>query len=74
MVALETKIAAAQWPRDKTRDQKLAHNPKTPAELDALAPGFDFPTFEAQAQLQPGKIIVVRQPDYVTALAGLLKS
>ena len=74
VVALETKIAAAQWPRDKTRDQKLAHNPKTPAELDALAPGFDFPTFEAQAQLQPGKIIVVRQPDYVTALAGLLKS
>ena len=74
VVALETKIAAAQWPRDKTRDQKLAHNPKTPAELDALAPGFDFPTFEAQSQLQPGKIIVVRQPDYVTALAGLLKS
>ncbi|MCK9689055.1 M13 family metallopeptidase [Scleromatobacter humisilvae] len=74
VVALETKIAAAQWPRDRTRDQKLAHNPKTPAELDALAPGFDFPTFEAQAQLPPGKIIVVRQPDYVTALAGLLKS
>ena len=74
VLALETKIAAAQWPRDKTRDQKLAHNPKTPAELDALAPGFDFPTFEAQAQLQPGKIIIVRQPDYVTALAGLVKS
>jgi putative endopeptidase len=74
VVALETKIAAAQWPRDKMRDQKLAHNPKTPAELEALAPGFDFPTFEAQSRLQPGKIIVVRQPDYVTALAGLLKS
>ena len=40
----------------------------------ALAPGFDWPTFEAQSQLQPGKIIVVRQPDYVTALAGLVKS
>jgi len=74
VVALETKIAAAQWPRDKTRDAKLSHNPKTPAELDALAPGFDWPTFEAQAQLQPGRIVIVRQPDYVTALAGLVKS
>jgi putative endopeptidase len=74
VIALETKIATAQWPRDKTRDPKLSHNPKTPSELDALAPGFDFPTFEAQSQLQPGKIIIVRQPDYVTALAGLVKS
>ena len=74
VLALETKIATAQWPRDKTRDPKLSHNPKTPAELDALGPGFDFPTFEAQSQLQPGKIIIVRQPDYVTALAALVKS
>ena len=74
VIALETKIATAQWPRDKTRDPKLSHNPKTPAELDALGPGFDFPTFEAQSQLQPGKIVIVRQPDYVTALAGLVKS
>jgi putative endopeptidase len=74
VLALETKIATAQWPRDKTRDPKLAHNPKTPAELEALAPGFDWPVFEAQSQLQPGRVIIVRQPDYVTALAGLVKS
>ena len=74
VLALETKIATAQWPRDKTRDPKLSHNPKTPAELEALAPGFDWPVFEAQSLLQPGRIIVVRQPDYVTALAGLVKS
>jgi putative endopeptidase len=74
VIALETKLATVQWPRDKTRDPRLAHNPKTPAQLEALAPGFDWPTFEAQSQLQPGKIIVVRQPDYVTALSGLLKS
>ncbi len=74
VIALETKIATAQWPRDQTRDPKLAHNPKTPAELEALAPGFDWPVFEAQSQLQPGRIVVVRQPSYVTALAGLVKS
>ena len=74
VLALETKIATAQWPREQTRDPKLGHNPKTPAELEALAPGFDWNTFEAQSQLAPGKIIVVRQPSYVTALAGLVKS
>ena len=74
VLALETKIATAQWPREQTRDPKLGHNPKTPAELEALAPSFDWNTFEAQSQLPPGKIIVVRQPSYVTALAGLVKS
>ena len=74
VIALETKIATAQWPRDQTRDPKLAHNPKTPAELEALAPGFDWKVFEEQSQLQPGRIIIVRQPSYVTALAGLVAS
>ena len=74
VLALETKIATAQWARDKTRDPKLSHNPKTPAELEALAPGFDWAAFEQQSQLQPGHIVIVRQPSYVTALAGLVAS
>jgi len=74
VLALETRLATAQWPREQTRDPRLAHNPKTPAELAVLAPGFDWNSFEAQAQLQPGKVIVVRQPSYVTALAALVTS
>ena len=74
VIALETKIATAQWPRDQTRDPKMAHNPKTPAELQALAPTIDWALFESQSQLQPGRTIIVRQPGYVTALDGLVKS
>ena len=74
VLALETRIATVQWPRDKTRDAKLSHNPTTPAELEALGAGFDWPVFEAQSQLQPGRIVNLRQPDYVAALAGLVKS
>ena len=74
VLALETKIATAQWPRDKTRDAKLSHNPKSLAELEALGAGFDWPVFEAQSQLPPGRIVNVRQPDYVTALAALVQS
>ena len=40
----------------------------------ALAPGFDWPVFEAQSQLQPGRIVVVRQPPYVAELARLVKT
>ena len=65
----DAAVAARQDARPEARAQ-----PEDAAELEALAPGFDWPTFEAQSQLQPGKIIVVRQPDYVTALAGLIKS
>jgi putative endopeptidase len=74
VVALETKIATVQWARDVMRDPKLAYNPKTPAELAALAPGIDWATFGAQAQLPPGVTVVVGQPTYVAALAGLLQS
>jgi putative endopeptidase len=74
VIALETRIATVQWPREKTRDPVMAHNPTAPAALQALAPGFDWPVFEAQAQLQPGRMINVRQPGYVAALGGLVKS
>jgi len=74
VLALETKLATVQWARDVMRDPRMAHNPKTAAEREALAPGFDWATFEAQAQLPAGRTVDVRQPSYVTALAGLVQS
>ncbi len=74
VMALEKKIAQAQWPRDQMRDPKKAYNPKTPAQLAALAPGLDWATFARQAQLPVDATVVVHQPTYVTALAGLLVS
>ena len=74
VLALETKIAAAQWPREQNRDPKATHNPTTLAGLETLAPGFDWALFETQAQMQPGRIVNVNQPSYLTALAGLVKS
>jgi putative endopeptidase len=74
VMALETRLATVQWARDAMRDPKKGYNPKTPAELATLAPGVDWATFAAQAQLPAGATVVVGQPDYVTALAGLLQS
>ena len=74
VIGLETKIATAQWSREQSRDPRATHNPTTPDALAKLAPGMDWPLFETQAQLKPERTVNVRQPSYVTALAGLVKS
>ena len=74
VMALETKIAQVQLPRGASRDPKKTNNPTTPAQLAALAPGVDWATFATQAQLPAGATVVVAQPTYVAALAGLLQS
>jgi putative endopeptidase len=74
VMALETRLAQAQWAQVDLRDPKKAYNPKTPAELAALAPGVDWTAFAQAAGLPAGATVVVNQPSYATALAGLLKS
>jgi putative endopeptidase len=72
LMAFETRLATAQWAQDEMRDPVKAYNPKTPAELADLAPGADWATFAAAAQLPAGGTVVVSQPSYVTALARLV--
>jgi putative endopeptidase len=74
VMALETKIAQSQWSQVELRDPQKAYNPKKPAELAALAPGVDWSAFAQAAGLPAGATVVVNQPSYATALAGLLKS
>jgi putative endopeptidase len=74
VMALEKRIAAIQWARDRMRDPKTAYNPMTPAELALQAPGVDWATFAAAAQLPAGGTVIVEQPGYVAGLAGLVES
>jgi putative endopeptidase len=70
--ALESAIAAAHWDRVRNRDREATYNLKTVAELRQLAPGFDWAAYLAAngADRSPG--IVVRQPDYLQALDGII--
>jgi putative endopeptidase len=45
MVALETRIAANEWPFDKLRDRKANFHPMTVDELTRYAPGFPWRVF-----------------------------
>lgn len=49
ILALETKIAEAHWPREKRRDRDLTLNQIKREDLSTEYPGFDWDTFFAQS-------------------------
>ncbi len=71
IVALEKKIATAHWTRIQNRDRTATYNKLTLAELDKLAPGFNWQAFLAAAQLGNIDAVVINQPTYATAFAKL---
>lgn len=76
IVALESKIAAAHWDVVKRRDADLTYNLRRFADLPAEAPGFDWSGWVQGLGTTPDTVaeLVVRQPDYLTAFAGLWAS
>jgi putative endopeptidase len=75
IVALETALARLQWTRVANRDPQKTYNPKTLSEFTQLAPAIDWGGYFAAAGLT-GKLptLVVRQPDYLQGLSGLIQS
>jgi predicted metalloendopeptidase len=72
ILALETTIAKAQWDRARSRDRDLTYNKRTRAELQAATPQFDWSAYFKQVKSPGVKEVIVRQPDYLTAVNGLL--
>ncbi|PRC43685.1 peptidase M13, partial [Mycobacterium sp. ITM-2017-0098] len=73
IVALETKIAAAHWDVVKRRDADLTYNLRAFSDLSTEAPGFPWTTWLSHLGIPADKAaeVVVRQPDFLTAVAGL---
>ncbi|MBH9576735.1 M13 family metallopeptidase [Inhella proteolytica] len=71
VLALETRLAAAHVPAEQARDPARMLNPLTPAELQAAAPGFDWPAFAAAAGLPPDQALMVTQRPAAVAIARL---
>ncbi|MFY7866723.1 M13 family metallopeptidase [Roseateles sp.] len=72
VLALEHQIAAQHWDAVANRDVQKTYNPMTPAELAALAPGFDWSSFFAAAQLSHIDKLSVTQPSATIGIAKLL--
>jgi predicted metalloendopeptidase len=72
VLTLETTIARAQWDRARNRDRDLTYNKRTRAELQAALSQFDWSGYFKRAKAPAVKDVIVRQPDYLTAVNGLL--
>jgi putative endopeptidase len=75
ILALETAMAKVQWTRVANRDPQKTYNPQTLQQLAQLAPAIDWKVYVREAGL-PNALpaLIVRQPDYLQGLSGLLQS
>jgi predicted metalloendopeptidase len=75
VLALETALAQAQWTRVESRDALKTYNPVAFDKLGELAPGMDWNAYLAAAGLSSKTdFLVVRQPSYFTAMAGVVNA
>jgi predicted metalloendopeptidase len=73
VVALETQLAAKQWDRVKNRDRNATYNKMTVAQLAAMMPDYDVKGYLKAAKLGKATDVVVRQPDYISAVSTVMK-
>jgi len=73
VLAVETRIAEAQWTRIQNRDRNATYNRMSPAELAGMASELDWLQFFASAGLGDIDALVVRQPDYLAAVSDFYR-
>ncbi|MBW3566553.1 MAG: M13 family metallopeptidase [Proteobacteria bacterium] len=71
ILALETKLAENQWTRVENRDDNKTYNKIAVADLNSKIPGFDWARFLDQSGAGSAEAVIVSQPSYFEALAGM---
>ncbi|WP_084529819.1 M13 family metallopeptidase [Nocardia crassostreae] len=74
VLELEKRIAAGFWDNVRLRDPQAGYNKLSWSELTALGPRFEWDRWLAGHTDRPRELfdaVLVRQPSYVTAAAGL---
>ncbi len=74
ILALETELAENHWSRVDNRDRDKTYNKFSFAELQEMSPGFDWLALFGAAQIPPQNSVIVRQPDYIQALPGIIEN
>ena len=67
VIALERRIAEAHWAPERSRDVQQSVNPMTPAQLQELAPQFNWPLFLSAQRLDALPTVIVRQTTAIQA-------
>ena len=73
IVALEARMAQAQWSAEQNRDPLKTYHRFALAELDALMPHFDWGRYLKESGIGAhATYLLVGQPTYLNSLSGLL--
>ncbi len=71
---LENEFAKASMTLVQQRDPKAVYNLMTIAQLNKIAPGFDWVAYFAEQKITVANVLNVGQPKFVTAFAKLTQS
>ncbi len=74
ILALETEIAKVQWPAEKRANRDLTYNPKSQAELKALAPGFPWDEALSAALIPTQNFFIAKEINAISALGKLFRA
>jgi putative endopeptidase len=72
VMTVETELARHHWDRVKSRDRTRTYNKLDRKQLDQLTPGFGWDDWLKEYGCKPMSELIVRQPDYFTAMASQL--
>ena len=73
VLSLETELAKVSMTRVDRRDPDKTYHRMSQADLAALAPAFDWPSYFSAVQAPPMPSLNVAQPDFVRGVGTLLK-
>jgi putative endopeptidase len=73
VLALETRLARAQWAKEDMRDPVKAYNPFDLEAAAKLAPGIDWARWLAAAGIAGQPTLIIGEPSYFTAMAGAVR-
>ncbi|GAB2550110.1 M13 family metallopeptidase [Rufibacter soli] len=74
VVEMETRLANASMTRVQQRDPYATYNKMTVAELQKLAPNFNWPTLLGTMKAQAAKEVIVAQPEFLKEANRMLAS
>ncbi len=74
ILALETRMAEAQWTRVQNRDVEKTYNRYELAAAGSLSPGLEWPAFLDGAGAGNVTTLIVSQPSFFTKLGGMITS
>ncbi|MGH8455645.1 MAG: M13 family metallopeptidase [Stenotrophobium sp.] len=73
VMAFETRLAQKQWSKVEDRDADKTYNKYAVNELPGLIPDFSWLTYMTMAGFENEPAVVVAEPSYFNALAGILR-